>query len=410
MGKGLKFLGQSEYDDKYQSSLSLKDENRVNYSDVVTSLKDRDAKGSNAVFLTERLPLPHHHGHHGHDHHHQSRGASSSDQTTSHDQTIVKEQARKTAMTKAIPPQMYFSTETGDKYTWPSEKKQQQQQQQQMPSKSPSIELNKSRVLIGNQHPIITTATTTATVKEKRKKALTGNSYSTTGSTGSTGRSPYGYFNSSSSTSELQSESRSKYLWPKSKLDVGKAPSRRPPSSHHHHPHQQQQHPHHHHQSTPSSSPQLDLISTSDTTINRNVSDNRTAAPFRQSSYSFPSNGSQDSTAMTTDSLAVVIPTVAPSSSESIDDSTIVVASHPHPRPAANDDVTMNSTSSYSLNGGELSNEKSSPTLLHTTSIITNTTTTITSTTISTYLYTSIYLSVNTSRTLFLRQVLLSSS
>ena len=71
---------------------------------------------------------------------------------------------------------------------------------------------------------------------------------------------------------------------------------------------------------------------------------------------------------MTTDSLAVVIPTVAPSS-ESIDDSTIVAASHPHPRSAANDDVTMNSTSSYSLNGGELSYEKSSPTFLHTTSI-----------------------------------------
>jgi len=370
MGKGLKFLGQSEYDDKYQSSsLSIKDENRVNYSDVVTALKNRDVKGNDAVFLTERLPPPPHH--HGHGHGHQSREASSSDQASSHEhQTmIVKEQARKSTMTKAIPPQMHFSTETGDKYTWPSEKKQ--QQQQQMPSKSPSIELNKSRVLIGNHHPIVTTTATT-TVKEKRKKALTGNSYSTTGSTG---RSPYGYFNSSSSTSELQSESRSKYLWPKSKLDVGKASSRRTPS---HHPHQpQQQHPHHNpHQST-SSSPQLDLISTSATTINRNVSDNRTtaaaAAAFRQPSYSFPSNGSQDSsssstTGMTTDSLAVVIPTVAPSS-ESIDDSTIVAVSHPHPRPAANDDVTMNSTSSYSLNGGELRYDKSLPTFLHTTSI-----------------------------------------
>jgi hypothetical protein len=140
MGKGLKFLGQSEYDDKYQSSsLSLKDENRVNYSDVITALKDRDVKGNDAVFLTERLPPPPHH--HGHGHGHQSREASSSDQASSHEQQtmIIKEQARKSTMTKATPPQMHFSTETGDKYTWPSEKKQQQQQQlsgqhQQQPS------------------------------------------------------------------------------------------------------------------------------------------------------------------------------------------------------------------------------------------------------------------------------------
>jgi len=323
MGKGLKFVGLSEYDDKYQ----CKDENRINYSDVVATLKDRNSKGSNTVYLTEDNSNQ---GRSSSSHSNQGRSSSSHNQQQ---QQQIMGYQRQDQQQRTHKSQMHFSTETSDKFKWPSEQ-QQRKEQQMKPLKTPEMELNKSRVMIGSHHPIVTKFTSAKEKTNKTNSKLTGSSISTR----TAGRSVGHYFApSSTTTSELQSESPSKKSISRSSSSnssnlIGDKSSRSSSS----------QRPLHHLIVFSNE----DVNSTSDaTTLNRNIIED-TALPFRQpSSSSYPSNNflNTTTTAMTTDSLAAVA-----HSAEFIDDSTTTNTMISHLKPTAAD--AMN-TSSYSLTG-----------------------------------------------------------